>query len=133
MSELNYTSAEYFETLKEKKIVGSKCKKCGAVHLPPRAICATCLSDDMEAVVFSGVGELAAYSVIYVPPTAMIEAGYGRDNPNVAGIVKLAEGPMISAQILGLEDVKPEEIKIGTPLKATFITRGEQTFLAFEV
>ena len=132
MSEQKFTSAEYFQTLTEKKIIGSKCASCGAVYLPPRAICAECHSEDMEATTFSGEGELAAYSVIYVPPTEMIEAGFGRDNPNVAGIVKLAEGPMISAQIFGVDASKPAEIKIGTPLKALFVERGEKTILGFE-
>jgi hypothetical protein len=132
MREQNFTSTGYFQTIQDKKIVGSKCGDCGAVHLPPREICPACLSEDMKEVTFSGDGELAAYSVIYVPPTAMIEAGFGRENPNVAGIVKLAEGPMISAQILGLDAKKPAEIKIGTPLKATFVDRGEKVFLAFE-
>jgi uncharacterized OB-fold protein len=133
MSAQNFTSAGYFQTIHDQKIVGSKCKECGTVHLPPREICTACLSNNMEEVHFSGKGKLAAFSVIYVPPTAMIEAGFGRDNPNVAGIVELVEGPMISAQILGLDVTKPAEIKIGTPLTATFIERGEKTFLAFEV
>ncbi len=132
MRDKNFNSAGYYQTIQDKKIIGSKCLDCGAVHLPPREICATCFSENMEEVVFSGKGELAAYSVIYVPPTAMTEAGFGRENPNVAGIVKLAEGPMISAQILGLDVNKPAEIKIGTPLKATFVERGEKLFLAFE-
>lgn len=132
MNDKKFSSSSYFQTIQDKKIIGSKCVDCGAVHLPPREICATCLSENMEEVSFSGKGELAAYSVIYVPPTAMIEAGFGRDNPNVAGIVKLVEGPMISAQIVGLDTKNPAEIKIGTPLKATFVERGDRVFLAFE-
>ena len=133
MIDKKFSSADYFHTLQDKKIIGSKCTECGAVHLPPREICATCLSENIEELSFSGKGELAAYSVIYVPPTVMMEAGFGRENPNVAGIVKLAEGPMISAQILGLDASKPADIKIGTPLKAAFVERGEKVFLAFEV
>lgn len=132
MSEQSFTSTEYFSALAEERIVGSKCKDCGAVHLPPRAICSTCLSENMEEVILKGEGELVAYSVVYVPTTAMIEAGYNKDNPNVAGIVKLVEGPMISAQILGVDASKPAEIEIGTPLRAVFVERGGKTILAFE-
>lgn len=132
MSDSNFTSTEYFQTLAEGKIVGSECKDCGAVHLPPRAICETCLSEKMAEVLFKGTGKLEAFSVIYLPPTAMINAGFGRENPNIAGIVKLSEGPMISAQILGLDPFKPEQIKIGTSLKSVFVKYGEKTFLAFE-
>jgi uncharacterized OB-fold protein len=65
----------------------------------------------------------------------MIEAGYDRKNPYMSGIVKLAEGPFISAQILGLDAVAPDVTDIGTPLTVQFIERGEdekkRTFLAF--
>jgi len=49
--------------------------------------------------------------------------------------VELEEGVKISAQILGLDATKPEEVKIGTALEAEFVERGEsekkKTFLAF--
>jgi uncharacterized OB-fold protein len=67
----------------------------------------------------------------------MIAAGYGRDNPYCSGIVTLENGLSISAQILGLDVSRPQTIKIGTPLQAGYIERGEgeerQTFLVFRV
>jgi len=48
----------------------------------------------------------------------------------------LEEGPRISAQIVGLDLSDPATIKIGMPLKQTFVVRGEgesaKKFLAFE-
>ena len=41
------------------------------------------------------------------------------------GIVKLDDGPSISAMILGVDAKQPESIAIGVPLKAAFIERGE--------
>jgi uncharacterized OB-fold protein len=50
--------------------------------------------------------------------------------------VKLEEGPSISAQILDVDVMHPEEIKIGMPLTQTLIQRGEgemeKTYLAFK-
>ena len=67
----------------------------------------------------------------------MIEAGYGRENPHCSGIVALDNGLSISAQILGVDPLNPDKIKIGSPVKAVFIDRGEgeqkETFLAFEL
>jgi uncharacterized OB-fold protein len=80
-------------------------------------------------------GRLAAFTTIHIAPTAMIEAGYGRDNPYCSGIVELANGLSISAQILGVDVNQPGEIVIGTPVEAEFTERGEgdeaKTFLAF--
>ena len=65
----------------------------------------------------------------------MIDEGYGRNKPYLVGVVDLDDGVKISAQILGVDANKPEEIKIGMPLKAEFIERGEgdekQILLAF--
>jgi uncharacterized OB-fold protein len=83
-----------------------------------------------------GRGNLVAFTSVYVGSTAMIAAGYDRTNPYCVGVVQLEDGPMISAQILGLPAGQPEQIAIGTPLTVAFIDRGEgeakRTFLAFE-
>jgi uncharacterized OB-fold protein len=89
----------------------------------------------MEWEQMSGRGKLAAFTTIHIAPTAMIEAGYGRDKPYCTGVVQLDEGPAISAQIVGVDATQPEQIAVGTPLKIAFIERGEsegsRTYLAF--
>ncbi len=130
-----FTATSFDEYLNEKKLMGSRCANCEENFLPPRAICPQCYDDQLEWVELDGKAKLAAFTSIYIAPTAMIDEGYGRDNPYVAGVVELADGVKISAQILGLDAANPEEIKIGTPVQAEFVERGEgdeaQTFLAF--
>ncbi len=137
MSENYFTQAEFNQYLGEHKLMGAHCPSCDVTYLPPRAMCPVCFGDAMEWTEVSDSGELTAFTVIHIAPTAMIAAGYGRDNPYVSGIVRLENGLSISAQILGLDPAKPEEIKIGTPVKAEFVDRGEgdeqETFLAFRV
>jgi uncharacterized OB-fold protein len=91
----------------------------------------------MEWVELSGRGKLVAFTSVYIGTTAMIEAGYDRTKPYVAGIVELEEGPRISAQILGLDGAQPDIDWIGRPLRATFVERGEgeqrRAYLAFEL
>lgn len=133
--ERSFTSASFDEFLREKKLMGSHCATCNKDYLPPRAICPQCHGDQLRWVEFSGKAKLAAFTSIYIAPTAMIAEGYGRDNPYLAGVVELEEGVKISAQVLGLDAKKPEEVKIGTPLQAEFVERGEdekkKTFLVF--
>jgi len=134
-TERPFTSASFETYLDEKKLMGSHCTNCNKDFLPPHAICPNCHSDQLTWVEFNGKGKLAAFTSIFIAPTAMIEAGYGRDKPYLAGVVELEEDVKISAQILGLDATKPEEVKIGTALKAEFVERGEgekkKTFLAF--
>ena len=137
IAERPFTSASFEQYLSEKKLMGSHCNICNKDFLPPRAICPNCHSDQLTWIKFSGKGKLAAFTSIFIAPTAMIEAGYGRDNLYLAGVVELDEGVKMSAQILGMDAKKPEEVKIDTPLQAEFIERGEgeakKTFLAFRV
>jgi uncharacterized OB-fold protein len=133
-----FTSAAFFRFLGEHKLMGSHCKSCGALYLPPRSLCTACYSaeEEMEWVEMSGRGKLLAFTTVHIAPTAMIEAGYDRKNPYCVGIVQLDDGPAISAQILGVDPTRPGEITIGTPLKVAFVERGEgeerRTYLAFE-
>jgi uncharacterized OB-fold protein len=119
----NDTSCEQF--LKELKIMGSKCKKCGALALPPRAICVSCLDTEMEWIQFKGTGKLVAFTSITVAPPYMAKEGYGRNNPYTVGVVELEEGVKSVARIIGVDAKKPEQIKVGTPLKAEFLEKGE--------
>ena len=135
MANNDFSNTAFHQYLAEHKLMGTHCQACDTLYLPPRPMCGECFGDDMYWVDLPEKGELGAFTTIHIAPTAMIEAGYGRDNPYVSGIVRLENGLSISAQILGLDATKPEQIKIGTPLQAEFLERGEgdekQTFLAF--
>lgn len=134
-TERPFTAASFEQYLNEKKLMGSHCPNCDKSFLPPRAICSHCFGDQLEWVEFQGAGKLSAFTSIYIAPTAMIEAGYGRDKPYLAGVVELEDGVKFSGQILGLDASQPDHVEIGAPLKAEFIERGEgdakKTFLAF--
>ena len=132
-----FNSTGFYEHVATKKLMGSRCKTSGELYVPPRSYCPVSHTDDMEWVEMSGKGKLVAYTVIAIPPSHMVADGYGPKNPYCAGIVQLDEGPSISGQIFGVDVSKPEEIKIGTPVQATYVVRGEgnaqRTYLGFEV
>jgi len=132
---MNLTSAAFYRFLGEHKLMGSRCRSCGALYLPPRPLCTACYGEDMEWAEMAGGGKLLAFTTIHIAPTAMIEAGYGRDNPYCSGIVQLDEGPAVSAQILDVDARRPEQIAIGMSLRVAFVERGEgeerRTYLAF--
>jgi hypothetical protein len=131
-----FTVSSFNRFLGEQQLMGARCRSCESLHLPPRPICINCNGEEMEWVELSGQGKLIAFTTVHIAPTAMIEAGYGRNNPYCTGIVQLQEGPAISAQILDVDATQPETIAIGTPMQVTFVERGEgeeqRTFLAFK-
>jgi uncharacterized OB-fold protein len=66
----------------------------------------------------------------------MVKEGFDRNNPYIVGVIELEEGVKTVARIVGVDAKKPEQIKVGTPLKAEFLQKGveldRQTFLAFK-
>jgi uncharacterized OB-fold protein len=108
------TIQNFYNYCAERRLMGTKCAKCGAIMCPPRAICRKCLSDQFEWVEFKGRGKLLTYTIIHFPPTQFQELA-----PYAVGIVKLEEGPQLSAMI---KNVKVEEIRIGMPLQVDYET-----------
>ncbi len=131
-----FTAASFQIFMNEGKLMGSRNRATGEMFVPPRPIDPRTHGDDMEWVELSGRGKLAAFTSVYIGTSAMIDAGYDRAKPYVAAIIELAEGPRISAQLLGVDGKQPDLAWIGRPVQASFIERGEgekrRAFLAFE-
>jgi uncharacterized OB-fold protein len=136
MEERPFSDISYQRFLDEDKLMGSRCKKCSAVFVPPRQICIECYSLEMEWVPMSGRGKLAAFTAIRIPPPSMIALGYSRKNPYCSGVVALEEGGRVDARIEGLDLDRPQDIKIGMPMRVIFLHREDvepsKTCLAFE-
>ena len=121
--------------LREERLMGGKCAGCGALFVPPRAICRTCYGTQMEWVEAQGTGKLAAFTCIHIGPPAMAAEGYDRKNPYCTAAVELDEGPRVVARVEGIDALRPQAITIGTQLQVCFLHRGEgddrKTILAF--
>ena len=90
--------------LKEGRLMGSRCKKCGYQTFPPVADCPQCLSADFEFVEYNGKGKLFTFSTIAAAPT-----GFENDVPYTIGVVELEQGGRLLAWIgdtIPLADVK---------------------------
>jgi uncharacterized OB-fold protein len=130
-----FNDISYERFLSEDKLMGSRCRKCGVLSIPPRSVCVKCYGSEMEWVAMKGNGKLAAFTCIAIGPPFMIKEGYDRKHPYVSGVVELEEGVRVVARIEGVDGSNPETIRIGTPLRVEFLHRGEgeksTAFLAF--
>ena len=101
--------------LKEQRynLVGTECLACGAKQFPPRPVCPDCNSKQMQPFTFSGQGEIYSYSTLFQAPL-----GYEGFIPYTVALVKLKEGPLVSAQ---LTDMDNDEARIG--MKVEMVTR----------
>jgi len=91
-------------------LMGEVCPHCDAKLFPPRDVCPHCGEDARTPYPFSGKGEVYSYTVMNDAP-----AGYEETTPYTVAIVKLAEGPMLTAQLTDLAQDKP--VEIGMPVE----------------
>jgi len=94
-------------------LVGTECLKCGRKFFPTRQLCPECRrAGDIKEVKFSGEGEIYSYTIIHTPPE-----GFDFMKPYALGIIKLVEGPLVTAQLV---DCKPEDLEIGKRVELVF-------------
>jgi uncharacterized OB-fold protein len=90
-------------------LVGEVCPHCDVKIFPPRDVCPNCAGEAKTLFQFSGRGEVYSYTTIYDPPE-----GYEGNAPYTVALVKLTEGPMVTAQ---LTDVDNAHVNIGMPVE----------------
>jgi len=87
-------------------LVGEKCEN-GHYVFPPRDICPDCHGEAKIPFQFSGKGTVYSFTEIQEAP-----AGFENEAPYVVALVKLDEGPMVTAQLTDLETHKDKRIAI---------------------
>lgn len=90
-------------------LVGEVCPHCEAHIFPPRDVCPNCGGEAKEPYTFSGQGEVYSYTMMHDAPS-----GYENTTPYTVAIVKLVEGPMLTAQ---LTDLGETPVEIGMPVE----------------
>lgn len=81
------------------RLTGETCPHCGAKIYPPRDACPECSQPAQDLYTFSGKGEVYSYTVVMDGPE-----GFELQVPYVVALVKLDEGPMVTAQLTDYED-----------------------------
>ena len=99
--------AVFRSALQEGRFTIQKCDACGTHIYHPRVLCTNCGSDRLEVVEPSGSGTVYSVTVIRRRPE--------RGGPYNVCLVDLDEGPRIMSRV---EDVEPDEVKIGMKVQA---------------
>ncbi len=120
MSDKPITVQSYIDFINEKKLMGTKCKDCNNIDLPPRGLCSKCISSNVEWQEVEGKGKLASFSAIHVGTTFMNNKGYSMKEPYLFGTIDLDAGTSIAGHIKGLDAKNPEKIVVGTRLKVQY-------------
>jgi uncharacterized OB-fold protein len=103
---------DYSEALKQNRLLGLKCRACGAITVPPKMVCRQCASPDMAIMELKGSGKIITFTTVYV-------AAEGREAeiPYVIVMVELADGPWIMGNLEGIDPKTTSMELIGKKVK----------------
>ena len=102
----------FWDALRERRFITTKCADCGRVAFPPRLLCPSCLSAAREWIALTGSGSIYAFTRHRIVPRAYIS-----EAPYITAMVDLEEGPRILSRI---ENAVYDELAIGMPVKVGF-------------
>ena len=94
------------------RLEGQRHRESGAVRFPPEPLVGDA-AQAWEPFTLSGRGTVYSYSIVRQPPD-----GYAESGPYVLALVRLAEGPLVTAQ---LTDCEAEQIAID--MQVEMVTR----------
>lgn len=100
---------------------GVRCGNCQEILFPSRTLCPKCRHASVGRLLpykLSGQGTVEAFTLVHQPP-----AGFELQAPYVLALVRMEEGPRVTAQIV---DTAPDKVSIGTPVKAVFRRINEE-------
>jgi len=102
----------FFEGLKDKKILGNKCGKCGRIYIPPKPFCDICFVEPTEWLEAEHKGTVTSFTVCYQKFENLPEPPY------ISGIIKIGNSAISFVHFIGgIECDNPKElpskIKIG--------------------
>lgn len=113
----------FFTELKNnKKIMGTRCRACKRVLVPPRIFCEDCFTDDVEWVEVAPTGTLVTFGDCYFSTE-----GKRLEEPWILGIVRLdgSDGGLVHF----IEEARAEDLKIGMPMEIVFRDEREGNIL----
>jgi len=110
---------QFWDSLKEGKVIATKCKKCGTLNFPPAADCPNCYSSDIEWLPLGGEGEIETFTHVIIKPQSFQEY-----EPYTIAIAKLKDGVKVLAWLTG---TSIENIKVGMKVKLQAKIHQEKT------
>ncbi len=118
--------SRFFAGLLQKKILGTRCPKCGDVFCPPRAHCwrNECALQETEWIELPPEGVLHSYTILGFAAEAFL-----RDLPFILAYVRIdGANTLIAGR---LREIKPEEVECDTKVNIKFVAKPKGSPLDF--
>jgi uncharacterized OB-fold protein len=117
----------FYQARLERRLVINRCGSCHAWHHPPKPICPTCWSRDVQPTEISGRGTVHLLIFLHQGPPA---PGVDYTNPHPVATVELVEQPGLrfTTTIIGAPN---DQLRIGMPVQLDWIERAGNPFPVF--
>ena len=110
----------FIELMNNKKIMGTKCKKCGKVWMPPRINCSECY-EDTDWIELPHTGTIEISTIVWYGAAEFIQ-----NVPYGCAFIKLDKADTALFQGVFSENLVPSKIKKGQRVRAVFKKAGER-------
>ncbi len=117
---INRDNAGFWDGVARHELLIQRCTDCATLRFPWLPGCNSCGGEGWDTVAAAGSGTVFSYVVMHHPPFPAF------DPPYVVGLVELEEGVRVVAGLAGL---RPEEVRIGMPVRLDFRTVDEDLVL----
>lgn len=115
--------SHYFKGLKEGKLIGSECGKCGRRVIPPRVFCEWCFVPMQRFIELEDTGTVMTFSICYIATDAS-----RLKDPQIPAVIAIDGTTNNEMGILHLiSEVDPNDVKIGMRVKAVWKDESERT------
>lgn len=106
-------SAPFWQAAKEHRLVVQRCPHCSNLQHYPRPFCLRCAAEDLTWQECSGRGRVYAFTVV----RQAASPAFADDVPYVLAVVELAEGPHMTANLVGCA---PDDVRVGMSVMAVY-------------
>ena len=110
---VDWETRAYWEGCGRNELILQRCRSCGTLQHRPRALCVSCLSDEIEHFPASGRGTIYSFTVTHQNQAP----GFREALPYVLAYVELEEGVRLLTNIVGCS---PENVRIGLPVEVEY-------------
>lgn len=124
LPELDGLTKAFYDHCQAGELRFQRCSDCGHFRHVPRDVCAHCGSFAWEWASSSGRGIIYTWTVV----NRALHPAFADATPYAPVVVELEEGVRVVSQVL---DCRPEELRIGLPVKVKFVPVNKQLSLPY--
>ena len=112
-------ASTFFEGLKEHRILGSKCARCGDVSVPPKSFCEPCFVPVEDLVEVGVTGTIEAVTVVTAPFAGSPPVPYAVAYVRLDGATSSIANYVREVNLSDLQRL-PAQLAVGAPVTVVF-------------